>query len=143
MPGQWAALVQSGKDLEKAFDDAVSHFNNQNAVALKNGLSPNVVLKKVGHPLASDLVLGAANVMTYIQQEWATDNPKFHPHGASKHVDPVLGSVHGVAEWDETKSTGTCSFAACSRNSGTHAAAAVAGPPTRNRGLTDFRARAV
>jgi hypothetical protein len=45
MPGQWAALVQSGKDLEKAFDDAVSHFNNQNAVALKNALSPNVVLK--------------------------------------------------------------------------------------------------
>jgi len=103
MPGQWAALVQSGNDLEKAFDDAVSHFNNQNAAALKNALSANVVLKKVGHPLASDLVLGAANVMTYIQQEWATDNPKFHPHGASKRVDPLLGSVHGVAEWDETK----------------------------------------
>ena len=70
MPGKWAALIQSGKDLEKAFDDAVGYFNNRDVVGLNSTLSPNVVLKKVGHPLASDLVLGAANVMTYIQQEW-------------------------------------------------------------------------
>jgi hypothetical protein len=105
MPGKWPALIQSGKDLEKAFDDAVGYFNNRDVVGLNSTLSPNVVLKKVGHPLASDLVLGAANVMTYIQQQWQDDKPKFHPHGASKRVDPVLGSVHGIAEWDETKAT--------------------------------------
>jgi hypothetical protein len=102
MASKWPTFVATGKDLETAFDNAVGYFNNQQAANLQNALNANVVLKKVGHPNPNDLVLGAANVMQYIQLEWRTDNPKFHPHGASKHVDPVLGSVHGLAEWDET-----------------------------------------
>src|SRR5690348_3519529 len=45
--------------------------------------------------------------------------------------------------WLLTKSTGTFALWTCSRNAGTHAACAVAGPPTRILGLTDFSARAV
>src|SRR5690242_12121582 len=52
-------------------------------------------------------------------------------------------AVSSPYTWLLTKSIGTPAFCTCARNAGTQAACAVAGPPTRSRGLTDFSARAV
>ena len=104
--GKWPTYVPTGKGLETAFDNAVGYFNKQDWVSLQKALSPNVVLKKVAHPLPSDLVLGDTNVIASLKNEWLTDQATFHPHGASKHIDPILGSVHGLADWNETKASG-------------------------------------
>jgi len=64
-------------------------------------LHNSVILKKVTHSSVGDLVQGPVNVIQYLQNECGTDQPQFHPHGASRHADPILGSVHGLALWQE------------------------------------------
>src|ERR1700722_8096413 len=54
-----------------------------------------------------------------------------------------FSTVSSAYPCEDTKSTGTWWTASYLRKSSTHAAAAVAGPPTRRRGLTAFKARAV
>jgi hypothetical protein len=97
--------IKDGNSLVARFDEAVEYFNNPtapNQAKLQAMLHNDVILKRVDHPALTDLVQGPANVIQYLKSEWTTDQPQFHPQAASKHADPILGSVHGLAIWQET-----------------------------------------
>jgi hypothetical protein len=96
--------VNDSNSLSARFDEAVGYFNKPtaaNQALLQAMLHPDVILKKVAYPGKNDLIQGPTNVIAYLKTEWSTDFPEFHPHAGSKHVDPILGSVHGLALWRE------------------------------------------
>ena len=102
--GKSQPYITDGNALAARFDEAVGYFNDPtvaNRAKLKAMLHNDVILKKVAHPGVADLEQGPVKVMTYLGNEWGTDKPQFHPHGASKHADPIIGSVHGLALWQE------------------------------------------